>query len=235
MKGKERREWVVAESGLEPMSLEERPRDGDQSLAEICDGLEGCHGKINRVAVDAGGACISNGNDNTLVVLGVSDPDLLSAEARSSTEVAVAATVDGSNQVIVAMEGATSTGITVLVVECGESTGIDTSVWCRRSRCGRLWCGRLWGRGRGRLRGWLWLWGGLRRRLLRRVCGLRRSRSSRLRGSRRRLSVIVAIIAVVAEGEVVVVVVVIAIVSCRSRSSRGRGILRARSAGSWTV
>lgn len=55
--------------------------------------LEGTDGKVDRVRVGAGGAVVSNGDSDGFAVLGVSDLNLLAAEARLVARIAVASLI----------------------------------------------------------------------------------------------------------------------------------------------
>lgn len=96
---------------------DELPLDGNLAFG-LCGNLsERTDRQVDRVAVRAGGAIIGNGHGDGLAVIGVGDLNLLSAERRLVTRVAIAVLVNGSDERAVRVHGATSAGNAVLVEE----------------------------------------------------------------------------------------------------------------------
>lgn len=81
------------------MRLEELPLDGDDARRLVRNLGECARGKVHAVRVLARRAGVGNGDSHTLAVVRVYDLCLLAAERGDLTGVAVAARVDGGDEV----------------------------------------------------------------------------------------------------------------------------------------
>lgn len=97
--------------------MKHESRTGDHALLLGSNLGERTNRKVNGVAVDTGGAVISDGHCDRLAVLGVGDLDLLSAQGRFVARVAVAILINGSDEGRVRVDLAASTSDAILEEE----------------------------------------------------------------------------------------------------------------------
>jgi len=134
--------WVLGSgSWLKSESLVEVPGDGNFTVGLGGDGSEGTYRQIDGVVGVTGWADISNSDGNLFTIVRVGDGDTPAAVLRLLAKISVPSHVNGSNQVIVAVDGTAGTSVSALVEVGGKSVsniatgaaGVAASVISRAS------------------------------------------------------------------------------------------------------
>lgn len=117
----------------EVLHLEELPLDGNNAGRLVRDLGECTRGEIHAVRVLACRASIGDGDGHALAVVRVNDLCFLAAERGDLAGIAVAARVDGGDEVRVGVHGSARTGDAVLREKGREAAGDEAAAAARCS------------------------------------------------------------------------------------------------------
>lgn len=92
------------------------------SNTKISKGLEGTLGEVDRGSIGTGRARVLYGNINGLALPG--NPDLLAAVGGLGIDVSIGTVVKGSDEVVVRVDFATGTSVTILSVPSSTEIGV---------------------------------------------------------------------------------------------------------------